>query len=333
MQMRILVTGGAGYIGSHVVEALVEAGHIPIAYDNLSTGHAEAVRQAELVVGDVADHERLVTVLRRNRCDGCIHLAASSQVGESITNPSQYFRNNVAGGLALLDALMKAEVPWVVLSSTAAVYGEPEEVPILETHPQRPTNPYGESKRMLERILHWYEQAHGLRHVFLRYFNAAGAHPNGLIGEDHTPETHLLPITLQVALGQRERVVVFGTDYPTLDGTAVRDYVHVCDLATAHLAAMSHLYNGGASGAFNLGNGRGYSVLELIEAVRRVTERDIPVVLSARRAGDPATLVASSVYARQVLKWEPQFVLDGIVESAWRWHAGHPWGYRGRVSV
>jgi UDP-glucose 4-epimerase len=331
--MRVLVAGGAGYIGSHVVKALLESGHEPVVYDNLSTGHAQAVPDAELIVGDVSDRESLLRLLRRCSFDGCIHLAASSLVGESMQAPSRYFHNNVGGGLVLFDALIAADVPWVVLSSTAAVYGEPEAVPITEDHPTRPTNPYGESKLMLERILGWYEKAYGLRYTALRYFNAAGAHPDGSIGEDHSPETHLLPLVLQVALGQRDTIAVFGTDYPTPDGTAVRDYVHVCDLADAHLRAMERLHRGETSRIFNLGSQRGYSVLEVIEAARRVTGRSIPVSLQERRAGDPAVLVASAERARIELGWTPQYDLEGIVSGAWRWHESHPAGYRERVGV
>lgn len=325
--MRVLVTGGAGYIGSHVVRALLEAGHHPVVYDNLSTGHEAAVPDAELVVGDVADRDSLLSLLKRTPFDGCVHLAAKSLVGESMSDPARYFHNNVGGGLVLFDSLAAADVPWVVISSTAAVYGEPEMVPMTEDHPTQPTSPYGESKLMLERILRWYEQAYGLRHTALRYFNAAGAHVDGDIGEDHTPETHLLPLVLQAALGQRDAIAVFGTDYPTPDGTAVRDYIHVCDLADAHLRAMVRLHGGGASRAFNLGNQCGYSVLEVIETARRVTGRTILVSLQGRRSGDPAVLVASTQQARAELGWTPQYGLVEIVSSAWGWHHLNPSGF------
>lgn len=326
--MRVLVTGGAGYVGSHVVRALLEAGHEPVVYDNLSTGHVEAVRDAELVIGDVRDRERLASILEKRVFDGCVHLAALSLVGESMHDPARYFNNNVSGGLVLLDALVTAGVPWIVFSSTAAVYGEPKEVPITEEHPKRPTNPYGESKLMFERILHWYERAYGLRYVSLRYFNAAGASPRGDIGEDHAIETHLIPLILQTALGMRERIAIYGTDYPTPDGTAVRDYVHVCDLAKAHLAAISRLGTGGGSGSYNLGSQRGYSVLQVIDVARRVTGREIPVSLEARRNGDPAVLVASFSLAERELGWKPEMDLQAIIETAWQWHANHPFGYR-----
>lgn len=329
--MRILVTGGAGYVGSHVVQALLEAGHEPIVFDNLSSGHPEAVLDAELVVGDIADRDKLSEVLRQYTFDGCIHLAASSLVAESVRDPSRYFWNNVVAGLTLFDSLVRADVPWVVLSSTAAVYGEPEVLPIPEEHPKRPTNAYGESKWMLERILKWYEQAYGFRYVILRYFNAAGAHPSGRIGEDHRPETHVIPLILQVALGKQEAIAVFGKDYHTPDGTAVRDYVHVCDLASAHVAAVERLCTGGLSASYNLGTQRGYSVLEVIELARQVTGRQIPVVFKPRRAGDPAVLVASSELAQRELGWTPKFDLQAILETAWHWHANHPNGYRERI--
>lgn len=325
--MRILVTGGAGYVGSHVVQALLEAGHEPIVYDNLSTGHAEAVQEAELVVGDVADQDRLGQVLKRSNFDGCVHLAAWSQVGESMRDPSKYFANNVTGGLSLFDSLVQNAVPWVVLSSTAAVYGEPKSVPISEDHPPRPTSPYGESKLSLEKILGWYEEAYGLRYTALRYFNAAGAHPSGRIGEDHKPETHLIPLVLQAALGQRDQVSVFGMDYPTPDGTAVRDYIHVCDLASAHLASMERLHVGELGSVVNLGNERGFSVLEVIEKAQEVTGKNISVSYEGRRAGDPAVLVASSRSASAALGWSPKHDLTSIVASAWQWHEEHRFGY------
>lgn len=331
--MRILVTGGAGYVGSHVVRALLDAGHEPVVYDNLVTGHVKAIPAVELIVGDVADGELLSKTLGHYQFDGCVHLAALSLVGQSVNDPSRYFANNVLGGLTLFDALVQGEVPWVVLSSTAAVYGEPDVTPVGENHPKRPTSPYGESKLMLERILAWYERAYGFRHIALRYFNAAGAHPDGLIGEDHTPETHLIPLILQTAMGTRERVTVFGTDYPTPDGSAIRDYIHVCDLADAHLAAMERLRSGCRSASYNLGNERGYSVQEVIRTARQVTGCEIPVSVQGRRQGDPAILVASSALAQRELNWSPQMDLQAIVETAWRWHVQHPAGYRERVGV
>ncbi|MFZ5825017.1 MAG: UDP-glucose 4-epimerase GalE [Bacillota bacterium] len=326
--MKVLVTGGAGYIGSHVVQALLEAGHEPVVYDNLSTGHVQAVKEAELVVADIADRERLSTTLAKHQFDGAIHLAAVSLVGESMRNPSRYFNNNIVNGLHLFDSLVSASVPWAVLSSTAAVYGEPKEIPISETHSQQPANPYGESKLALERILGWYEKAYGFRSIALRYFNAAGAHPSGKIGEHHDPETHLIPIVLQVALGQRDAVDIFGSDYATPDGSAVRDYVHVCDLAAAHVAAMERLNGGAPTTTYNLGSEQGYSVLEIVEASRRVSGKEIPVRMAPRRAGDPPILVASADKARVELGWCTHYDLEGIVETAWRWHMIFPHGYR-----
>lgn len=321
--LRILVPGGAGYVGSHVVAALLEQGHEPVVYDNLSSGHEWAVRDAELVVGDVTDRERLMATLRRSKYDGVIHLAAVSLVGESMKDPSRYFYNNVVGGLSLFDSLVATGVPWVVFSSTAAVYGTPESVPITESHPTRPASPYGESKLMLEQILKWYEVAHGLRSVAFRYFNAAGAHGNGQLGEAHDPETHLVPIIIQAALGQRNHLEIFGTDYPTADGTAVRDYVHVCDLADAHLAAMEYLHAGGASDCYNLGSEAGYSVLQVIDAVERITGQAVPVHLGSRRAGDPPVLVADAEKVRQRLGWRPKHDLSAIVRSALAWHRNY----------
>lgn len=326
--MRVLVTGGAGYVGSHVVRSLLAAGHEPIVFDNLSAGHIAAIGEAEAVVGDVADSARLRRTLSERVFDGCIHLAALSLVAESVQRPSHYFRNNVLGGLNLLDALVIHEVPWVVFSSTAAVYGEPSTPRISESNPIRPTSPYGDSKAMMEKVLERYEVAHGLRHIALRYFNAAGAHPSGAIGEDHSPETHLIPIVMAAALGLRDGVSVFGDDYPTHDGTAVRDYVHVCDLADAHLKAMHRLQSGGPSGVYNLGGERGYSVLEIIDMVSKVTGRSVHTNRIGRRPGDPATLVASSELARIELGWAPRNDLRAIIESAWRWHETHPHGYR-----
>lgn len=326
--MRLLVTGGAGYIGSHVVSALLDAGHEPIVYDNLSTGHRAAVGSAQLIEGDTRDVERLTRALKNHRVNGVIHLAALSIVGDSVRQPSAYFDNNVVGSLRLLDAMRIAEVPWLVFSSTAAVYGNPGKTPIDEDALLEPANPYGESKLMVEKILRWYERAYGLRSVSLRYFSAAGADPSGSIGEDHRPETHLIPLAFQVALGRRDELTVFGTDYPTADGTAIRDYVHVWDLAQAHIAAMKYLQHGGATRSFNLGNARGYSVMEIVKSVERVAGRPIRVRMAPRREGDPAILVASARRAEVLLGWRPRFDLEAILETAWQWHAAHPEGYR-----
>jgi UDP-glucose 4-epimerase len=323
--MNILVTGGAGYIGSVVAEQLLEAGHTPIIYDDLSKGHREAVLQGSvLVVGELADTRKLGECLRSNRIEAVIHMAASSLVGESITVPSNYFRNNTFMGIELLDAMLACGVNRIVFSSTAAVYGEPETTPIKEDSPQRPTNPYGESKLAFEKVLHWYDVAYGIKYASLRYFNAAGA--TAKLGEHHEPETHLIPIVLGCALGHCSEVAVFGDDYPTPDGTCIRDYIHVADLADAHILALGALDRG--SRIYNLGNGNGYSVNEVIEAARRITGQSIPARIAPRRAGDPAVLVASSELIKQEIKWTPgHFELEAIIESAWDWHRAHPRGY------
>ena len=323
--MNILVTGGAGYIGSVVAERLIESGHTPIIYDDLSKGHREAVLPgAVLVVGDLADTTKLEECLRANRVEAVIHLAASSLVGESMDIPSRYFRNNTVAGIELLDAMLACGVTRIVFSSTAAVYGEPETTPITEDSAQRPTNPYGESKLAFEKVLHWYDVAYGMKYASLRYFNAAGA--TARLGEHHDPETHLIPIVLSCALGGRPEVAVFGDDYPTPDGTCIRDYIHVEDLADAHILALGALDRG--SRIYNLGNGNGYSVNEVIEAARRITGRSIPARIAPRRPGDPAVLVASSDLIKRELRWDPKhFELDAIIESAWQWHRAHPRGY------
>lgn len=327
--MRVLVTGGAGYVGSHTVWELLEAGHEPAVFDDLSKGHKAAVPDGvPLFVGSLADQSALEEVFASFRPEAVMHFAGSTQVGESVTHPGLYFRNNIGAGLNLLDAMVRAGVKSIVFSSTAAVYGEPTTVPIPEDHPKAPTNPYGESKLFFEAILRRYEAAHGIRSVALRYFNAAGAHPSGRIGEDHTPETHLIPIVLQAALGQRENVTVFGTDYPTEDGTCIRDYVHVCDLASAHILALKALADGAPSDAYNLGNGQGFSVRQVIDVAEEVVGKPIPQAEGHRRPGDPAVLVASSDKARAKLGWRPAYPdLKTIIETAWRWHKNHPHGY------
>jgi len=320
---NVLVAGGAGYIGSHVCKALCAAGWTPIAYDNLSSGHAWAVKWGPLVEGDIADGERLIQVLRRSNVQAVIHLAAYAYVGESVRDPGKYFRNNVAGSLSLLDAAVAVRVERFVFSSTCATYGVPREVPIAEDHPQNPVNPYGESKLFVERALRWYEQAHRLRWVALRYFNAAGADPDGDLGEEHDPETHLVPLAIQAALGLRPRLPIFGTDYATPDGTAVRDYVHVSDLAAAHVAALDHLVRGAPSAACNLGTGRGHSVREVIAEVARVTGRGVPTRDAPRRPGDPPMLVASPRQAHDLLGWQARRSdLPTMVRTAYRWHGG-----------
>jgi len=319
--MKVLVVGGAGYIGSHMVRELLEKGYDPLVFDNLSTGHADAVPEGRLIVGDLADKEHLRQLFSTNRFDAVMHFASFIQVGESVTAPLKYYTNNVANSLNLLSAMNAAEVKRLVFSSTAAVYGTPETVPIREDSPLRPQNPYGRSKLMLEEILADCERAWGLKSACLRYFNAAGAHPSGTIGERHNPESHLIPIILQVALGQREFITIYGDDYETPDGTCIRDYIHVCDLAAAHTLALDKLWRGNGSMLYNLGNGRGYSINEVIDVCRRVTGHPIPAKIGPRREGDPAKLVASSEKMTKELGWKPQFAsLECIVESAWKWN-------------
>ncbi|MGN7169944.1 UDP-glucose 4-epimerase GalE [Paenibacillus cellulositrophicus] len=326
--MAILVTGGAGYIGSHTVAALLERGEEVVVLDNLQTGHRGALLGGKLYEGDLRDKELLAKLFAENEIDAVIHFAANSLVGESMQKPVKYYDNNVYGTLCLLEAMDAANVRRIVFSSTAATYGEPERVPIVESDRTQPTNVYGETKLMMERMMSWFDQVLGIKYVALRYFNAAGAHDSGKIGEDHRPESHLIPLVLQTALKQRESIAVFGDDYPTADGSCVRDYIHVSDLADAHLRAVDYLRKGETSNVFNLGIGEGFSVKEVIETAKKVTGLDIPVVVQARRAGDPAVLVASSEKARTVLGWNPSRTkLEDIIESAWSWHQSHPDGY------
>src|SRR5437763_7476144 len=325
--MRILVTGGAGYVGSHCLRRLLAAGHECVVYDNLCRGHREAVPPGLPVEGDLTDEAKLTALLRDRKIDAVMHFAALALVGESVEKPELYYRNNVVGSSHLLEAMRQAGVHKIVFSSTTATYGTPEKMPIAETTPQQPINPYGFSKLVVERMLDDYAAAHGFGFAALRYFNAAGASADGAIGEDHTPETHLIPIVLQVALGPRPSIGIFGDDYPTSDGTCIRDYVHVDDLAAAHLAALERLQSG-KSIKVNLGTGRGYSVREVIDACRRITGHPIPAVTAPRRPGDPPELVADSRLARQLLQWTPQYTtIESIVETAWRWHKAHPRGY------
>jgi UDP-glucose-4-epimerase GalE len=328
----ILVTGGAGYIGSHAAKALVQAGRRIVVYDNLSAGHREAVQWSDLVVGDLHDQDRLRDTIDRFGVSAVMHFAALASVGESVRDPSRYYWNNVEGTLALLRTMVAAAVLRLVFSSTAAVYGEPEEVPITEGHVTRPINPYGETKLAVERALAHFETAYGLRSVTLRYFNAAGADPDGDLGEDHRPEAHLIPIALEAALGG-EPLQVFGDDYQTPDGTCLRDYVHVTDLAQAHLLALDRIETRGLSGVYNLGNGNPFSVKEVMSAVERVSGRPVPWVRGGRRKGDPGVLFASSARARAELGWQPAFTtLDRIVETAWRWKSAHPHGFNERTT-
>jgi UDP-arabinose 4-epimerase len=322
MSVAVLVTGGAGYIGSHACKALAGAGYLPVTLDNLAYGHHWAVKWGPFEHGDLADKDLIEAVLRRHQIEAVLHFAAFAYVGESMTAPAKYFRNNVINALTLLEAVQAQGVRHLVFSSTCATYGEPEIVPIDETQPQRPVNPYGESKLFIERALHWHGTAYGLGHVALRYFNAAGADPEGEIGEDHDPETHLIPLAIEAALGRGPALRVFGTDYPTPDGTAIRDYVHVTDLAAAHVAALDHLRRGGGATALNLGTGNGHSVREVVAAVERATGHEVPFEEAPRRPGDPPALVAAPARARQVLGWQPLHSdLDTIVTTAARWHA------------
>lgn len=329
--MAILVCGGAGYIGSHMVAALLEKGEEVVILDNFQKGHRAAILGGKLYEGDLRDRAVLDKVFSENNIDSVIDFAADSLVGESVTEPLKYFENNVGGTLSLLRAMKDYGVKNIVFSSTAATYGEPESIPILEEDKTFPTNPYGESKLTVEKILKWCDNAYGIKYTALRYFNAAGAHESGKIGEDHSPETHLIPLILEAALGKREKIMIFGEDYNTEDGTCIRDYIHVMDLAQAHLLAVDRLRKGGESRIFNLGNGKGFSVKQVIEVARKVTGREIKAEVASRRAGDPAVLIASSQKAVEELGWKPKFnSLDTIMETAWNWHLNHVNGYGDR---
>jgi UDP-glucose 4-epimerase len=331
--MSVLVLGGAGYIGSHAVYQLMDQGEDVIIIDNLETGHREAVHpKARFYEGDMRDIDFLRSVFEKESIDAVIHFAANSLVGESMENPIKYFDNNVYGTQVLLKVMVEHNVKNIVFSSTAATYGEPETVPITEMVPTNPTNAYGETKLTMEKLMKWTEHAHGIKYVSLRYFNVAGARETAEIGEDHRPETHLIPIILQAALGQRPHITVFGEDYNTPDGTCIRDYIHVEDLINAHLLALQYLREGGKSDIFNLGSSQGFSVKEMIDTARSVTGKDIPAQIGPRRAGDPSILVASSEKAKQILGWDPtRTSITKIIEDAWRWHSTHPEGYKKEV--
>jgi len=327
LAMRILVTGGAGYIGSHTLRVLLAAGHEAWAYDHCRVGHAQAVPPGRLIRGDLADVEHLDQALLQYRIEAVLHFAADAMVGESVTMPAKYYQNNFVNTFHLVERCRRQGIQRFVFSSTCATYGVPEVVPIPETTPQRPINPYGRSKLMVEQLLADYATAYGLGYTNLRYFNASGAAADGTLGEDHTPETHLIPLVLQVALGQREAISIFGTDYPTPDGTCIRDYIHVEDLAVAHQLALEQLVPGQGN-SFNVGTGRGYSVREVIRLAETVTGRPIPVRESPRRPGDPPILVASAEAIQNALGWRPRYTeLRPILETAWRWHQAHPKGY------
>lgn len=326
--MSILVCGGAGYIGSHMVADLLENGQDVVVLDNLEKGHKDALLGGKLYIGDLRDKEILNKIFTENDIEAVIDFAAYSLVGESMTEPLKYFNNNVYGTISLLEAMKEHNVKYIVFSSTAATYGEPECVPILEDSKTIPTNAYGESKLLVEKILNWCDKAYGIKYTTLRYFNAAGAHINGKIGEDHSPETHLIPLILNVALGKRDEILIFGDDYNTKDGSCIRDYIHVSDLASAHSLALRRLMNGGESRIYNLGNGTGFSVKEMIDIARKVTGHEIPAKVAPRRAGDPAILIASSEKAMKELNWKPKFnSVETIIETAWNWHKNHPNGY------
>jgi UDP-glucose 4-epimerase len=322
--MRVLVVGGAGYIGSHMVKMLCRAGEEVVTLDNLVAGYRDAVTGGQFVEGDLADTDALTRVFEQTPFDGVMHFASYIQVGESVREPSKYYRNNVANTQNLLDAMVAFEVRNFIFSSTAAIFGEPQRVPIDEAHPKNPINPYGRSKWMVEQMLQDYDTAYGLKSVCLRYFNAAGADPEGEIGERHVPETHLIPLVLQAASGRLAHITVFGTDYSTPDGTCIRDYIHVDDLCDVHRLALGKLHEGAESAAFNLGNGNGFSVQEVIDTAKVVTGRAIPVRYGERRSGDPARLVADSTRAREALGWQPRYGdLATIIEHAWRWELEH----------
>jgi UDP-glucose 4-epimerase len=327
--MAVLVCGGAGYIGSHAVHELIEKGEAVVIIDNLQTGHKEAIDgRAKFYEGDIRDGALLDKIFTENEIDAVIHFAANSLVGESMEKPLKYFNNNIYGMQVLLESMVRNKIDKIVFSSTAAVYGEPKRVPIMEDDETRPTNPYGESKLTMEKMMKWVSLANGVRFVSLRYFNVAGAAADGSIGEDHAPETHLIPLILQVPLKKRGHITIFGDDYQTPDGTCIRDYIHVTDLADAHIKAVEYLRSGGESNIFNLGNGTGFSVKEMIAAAERATGLKIKTELGKRRAGDPAQLIASSEKAKKILGWQPRFTkVEDIIAAAWKWHQSHPNGF------
>lgn len=327
--MSILVTGGAGYIGSHAVYQLIDRGNDVVVIDNLQTGHRKAVHpEAKFYEGDLRDRDFMQEVFSKEKIEGVIHFAANSLVGESMEKPLKYYDNNVYGTQVLLETMVAFDVPYIVFSSTAATYGEPEKVPITEDMPTNPTNTYGETKLAMEKMMKWCETAYGIRFVSLRYFNVAGARQTGEIGEDHNPETHLIPVVLETALEKREKIVIFGDDYPTADGTCIRDYIHVEDLIDAHILAFDYLKDGGKSDIFNLGSSQGFSVKEIVDMARKVTGKEIPAEIGPRRPGDPSVLIASSEKAKKVLGWNPvRTNIEQIITDAWNWHRNHPDGY------
>lgn len=327
-RVAILITGGAGYIGSHTVRYFREQNEDVVVVDNLQSGHKQSVNLEHFYQIDLRDKKALDNVFKSHNIESVIHFAANSLVGESMENPFEYYHNNVYGMMCLLDVMKENNVNKIVFSSTAATYGEPKNIPILEKDENNPTNTYGETKLAMEKMMKWFDQGYGIKYVSLRYFNAAGAHESGNIGEEHNPETHLIPLILQVPLGQREKIYMFGDDYPTEDGTCVRDYIHVMDLASAHYLALEYLRKDNSSEIFNLGNGNGYSVKQVIDVARQVTKHSIPAEVRERRIGDPAVLIASSEKAKNILGWKPQFdSLEKIISDAWNWHKNNPNGY------
>lgn len=325
---NILVVGGAGYIGSHMSKYLAKRGYNPVVLDNLCNGHREAVRYGPFIERSISDSSLLEQIFSKYRISAVMHFAAYCYVGESVAEPAKYYRNNVANTVNLLDVMVKNNINKFIFSSSCAIYGEPIEIPITEQHPQNPINPYGKGKLMIERILEDFKSAYSLEYVSLRYFNAAGADPDGDLGEDHRPETHLIPLVLKVAMGQQKEITVFGDDYPTNDGTCIRDYIHTVDLVQAHFLALERLLNGASGGVYNLGNGNGHSVKEVIDVAKYITGRSIPLRIANRRPGDPAVLIGSSEKAIKELRWEPKFPdLSTIIETAWIWHRDHPDGY------
>ncbi len=331
--MNILVVGGAGYIGSHMVNYLkLNTNHQVTIIDNLDRGHKKAVMNTELIEGDYGDFNLVKSTVAERKITALIHFGADSQVGESVIYPEKYYHNNVVKGKALIDAAISGGVKNIIFSSTAATYGEPKSIPIKEDDPTIPTNPYGRTKLAFEGLLESYHNAYGINYTCLRYFNACGADPSGNIGEDHSPESHLIPIVLEVALGKRGNVKIFGDDYPTSDGTCIRDYIHVNDLSSAHLLALNKIADGGESGIYNLGNGEGFSVNDIIQVCRKVTGHEIPVEIAPRRAGDPALLIACADKAQTILGWKPEYAkIEQIVETAWQWHSSHPNGYGDKI--
>jgi UDP-glucose 4-epimerase len=336
---RVLVTGGLGYIGSHTVVELLNAGYDVIIYDNLQQGHKEVITaiskivnckdsDIKLIIGDLCEKDKLNKIFTDFKVDSVMHFAADCSVPESMLNPKKYFHNNVENSLTLLNCMVENKVDKIIFSSSAAVYGEPKNIPIKETDPTEPTNVYGETKLMFEKILYWYNKIHGIKYVSLRYFNAAGAHPSGLIGEDHNPETHLIPLVIYTLIGKSEEIKIYGNDYPTPDGTCIRDYIHVTDLATAHLLSLEYLYKNNESKIYNLGNEKGFSVKEIINIAEKVTNKNVPKKIVSRRPGDPAVLVASSEKIKQELKWNPQYSdIEKIISTAWNWHSTHVNGF------